>query len=137
MTLFTEFKFDPAYVAEQTDQKRANLRANIGYSDFRNYAIGVIVQRLNRNRLRYRDYGPYWWAVKSILREAGIAVGNQTDPLIELEYCFDNQEQALVAADLFRDSYLKKYMLGSNQYILNSSNPEAYVLFDSDMEQQV
>ncbi len=137
MTLFTEHKFDPAYVAEQTEQKRANLRANIGYSDFRNYAIGVIVQRLNLNRLRYRDYGPYWWAVKSILREAGIAVGNQADPLIELEYCFDNQEQTLVAADLFRDNYLKKYILGSNQYILNSSNPETYVLFDSDMEQQV
>lgn len=131
---FTEYKFDPAYVAQQVEQKRAGLKANLGYSDLLGFGLNVVATRLKAHPQRYRDYGPYWWALKSLLRSAGLVEGKQTDPLVEREYSFEAAEHTLIAADIFREDYLKRYIVGSNEFILNADNPENYVLFDVDME---
>lgn len=134
---FTEYKFDPAYVAAQVEQKSAGLKANLGYSNLLGYGLGVVANRLKKNPKRYRDYGPYWWALKALLRDTGVLDGKQTDPLVEAEYRYEMPVQTLIAADLFRDDYLKRYFVGSNEFVLNSSQPEIYVLFDPDMEQML
>lgn len=131
---FTEYKFDPAYITALTEEKRAGLKANRGFSNLLGFGLGVVAERLQKDPRRYRDYGPWWWALKDLLRQAGYDVGNQSDPLVAQEYRFDMPEQTLIAADEFRSDYLKTTIVGSNQFILSAANPEAWVLFDADME---
>lgn len=136
-TAFTEYKFDPEYLATLTAEKAAGLKANTGKSDLLGYGLAVVARRLEKDARRYRDYGVYWWALKSLLRNAGLLVGDQTDPLIEREYKGATALETLVAADEFRSQYLATFFVYTNEFQLSADSPEPYRLFDFDMEQDV
>ena len=131
---FTEYLFDKELIEEAVRERAAALKANKGFSDFAGFALGVIERRLAKDPLRYRDYGPYWPALKDVLRQSGRDYGAGDDPLVRDFYRGDTTEQTIVMADEFRTLYLATQAVGTNQFVLDGEAGEAWELFDADME---
>ncbi len=126
-------QFDPAEIAALVTERAAALKANRGFSDLAGYALGVVWRRLRREPARYRDYGPYWWAVKSLLRGAGYPVDANTDPIIEAAYAGATPAATVVMADEFRSQYLARQAVGTATFNL-STDGIPYVLEDAAMD---
>lgn len=131
----TEYLFDPAEITARAAEMRANLKANRNLSDALGFAVGVLWGRLGKDPLDYRAYGPYWWAVKDVLRRAGKPVGDATDGDIQARYGFADDYETLVAAEQFRDWYHETQFRGANQFALDGNTGEMWTLLDEDVEQ--
>ena len=131
---FTEYKFDKEMLKALVAERAANLRANRGFSNLLRFGLGVVADRLRVDVLRYRDYGPYWFALKAIMNDAGYNFGNQSDPLITKEYKGDTDVETLIAADEFRTEYLRTQMIYTNKFMLDGESGELWTLYDQDME---
>ncbi len=126
-------QFDPQEIAALVTERRTALKANTGLSDLAGYALGVVWRRIRREPARYRDYGPYWWAVKALLRGAGYPVDANTDPVIEAAYRGRSAAETVVMADEFRSQYLASQAVGTGVFLL-SSDGVPYVLEDAGMD---
>jgi hypothetical protein len=126
-------QFNPAEIAAIVTERSAALKANRGVSDLASYGLGVVWRRLQKEPVRYRDYGPYWWALKSLLRGAGYPVDDNTDPVIEAAYRGRTAAETVVMADEFRTQYLATQAVGTSVFDL-STDGVAYVLEDGGME---
>lgn len=135
--LFTEHKFPADHIAQAVAQRKAGLKANKGLSDLLGFGLGVVAQRLAKSPQRYVDYGPYWWALKQVMRDNGYLMGDQSDPLVANEYRGVDAVSTLIAADEFRSQHLASQMVGGNKFLLIAADPDWYVLFDQDMEGRV
>lgn len=131
---YTEYKFDKDAIKALVAERAASLRANRGFSNLLGFGLGVVAERLQKDPRRYRDYGPWWWALKAALKTGGYELGDQSDPLIARAYRFDDDAETLIAADEFRTQYLKTNIIYSNQFLLDADSPDFYTLFDKDME---
>lgn len=131
---FTEYKFDPELIKEQVESRKQSLRENTGFSDLIGFGLKVIGDRLAKDRRRYRDYGPYWFALKEIMNANGYNLGDQSDPIIRSAYRGDSDVETLVMADEFRTEYLATTIVYTNRFMLDGKTGEFWVLFDSDME---
>ena len=131
---YTEYQFDPNIIAALVTERAAALRANRGFSNLLGFGLGVVATRLGQDRRRYRDYGPWWPALKQVMNRNGYNLGSQSDPLIAQAYCFAEDVQTLIAADEFRTAYLKANVIYTNEFMLDADSPERWVLFDGDME---
>lgn len=136
MTL-TEHLFNKEDIAALVQQKASALKENRGYSDFPGFALGVIERRLAKDPLRYRDYGPYWWAVKALLIDSDRELGERDDPLVRSTYQGDSPAETIVMADEFRTLYLSTQAVGTNQFVLDGDTGAIYTLEDPDMEARV
>lgn len=134
---FTEHLFDQEDIAALAQQKASALKENRGFSDFPGFALGVIERRLAKDPLRYRDYGPYWWAVKALLIDNDRAMGERDDPLVRETYQGASAAETIVMADEFRTRYLATQAVGTNQFILDGETGATYTLEDADMEERV
>ncbi len=130
--MFTESKYALEKIESLVAEKSAALKVNAGMSDLAGYGVGVISRRLAKDPLRYRDYGPYWWAVKRMMAAADHAMGEQFDPVVAAEYVGRADSETLVMAEMFRDENLMTRPVGSNVFTLAEGSD--YILFDSDME---
>ena len=133
---FTEYKFDPEKIKAQVESRTQSLRTNKGFSDLLGFGLGVISERLAKDRRRYMDYGPYWFALKDILNANGYNFGDQSDPIVKAAYHGDSDVETLVMADEFRTEYLATNIVYTNRFMLDGKTGEFWVLFDSDMESQ-
>ena len=131
---YTEYKYDQNVIKEWVATRTANLRANTGFSDLLGFGLSVVDKRLKNDLRRYRDYGPYWWALKEALNAKGYNLGDQSDPLIKRAYGGESPVETLVMAEAFRDDYLKSNFIYANQFMLDADSPDFYTLFDADME---
>ncbi len=131
---FTEYLFDPEKIKAQVDNRTKSLRENKGFSDLLGFGLKVINDRLAKDRRRYIDYGPYWWALKDILNASGYNFGDQSDPIVKAAYHGDSDVETLVMADEFRTEYLATTIVYTNHFMLDGKTGEFWVLFDSDME---
>lgn len=131
---FTEYLFDPEKIKAQVESRTKSLRENKGFSDLLGFGLKVINDRLAKDRRRYRDYGPYWFALKEIMNASGYNLGDQSDPIVKAAYHGDSDVETLVMADEFRTEYLATTIVYTNQFMLDGKNGESWVLFDSDME---
>lgn len=131
----TEHKFDPEQISALVTQRAANLKDNRGFSDLLGFGLGVIVGRLAKDRRRYRDYGPYWPALKLVLKERGHDFGPSGDPMIAAEYRGRTSVETMIMADEFRTEYLATQFLYSNQFLLDPDTGAFWTLWDDDMEQ--
>ena len=132
---FTQYIFDADAIQEVAVQSAASLKANRGFSDFEAFAVGVIKKRLDKDPMRYRDYGMYWAALKEVLRKHGFDYGSQVYPMVGEFYRGKNDTQTVVMADEFRKFYLANWAVGTNQFVLDEDSPEFIILIDDDMEQ--
>lgn len=131
---FTEYRFDSEQIDEVARQRAANLKANKGLSDFPGFALGVIARRLAKDPTRYRDYGPYWWALKALLFASGREwVGKEDDAALRAVYTGQDAASTIVMADEFRSLYLQTFPVGTNQFTLDDAG-DSYTVFDLDME---
>ncbi len=131
---FTEYKFDKEMLKALVAERSANLRANRGFSNLLAFGLGVVADRLSKDARRYRDYGPYWPALKEVMNANGYNLGSQSDPLISRAYRGETDEETLIMADEFRTMYLKSNIVYANQFMLDSGSGEFWTLYDSDME---
>jgi hypothetical protein len=131
---FTRYKFDLAAVAADIEAKREAVKANKGLSDFAGFAAGVIRKRLQQAPAKYREFGPYWWALKKVLNEAGGDFGEAYDVLVGAEYAGSTPEATMVMAEGFKDIYRATFFKGNNLFTLDEEGIEQYELFDPDME---
>lgn len=131
---YTEYKFDRDFIKALVAERSANLRANRGFSDLLGFGLGVIAGRLQRDPRSYRDYGPWWPALKEVMNKNGYSLGDRSDPLIAREYRFDEDVETLIAADEFRTAYLQTFIIYSNEFMLDADSGESWVLYDEDME---
>jgi len=133
--LYTEYKYDPEWVAADLATKQANIKANLseGVNLLKN-GLKVIAGRLDKDPMRYRDYGPYWWAIKSLLKMNGVKLGSNDNPLMKAEYKGTKPVETLIMAEAFRDDYLKTYLRYSNQFVLDGESGDLIEIVDGDME---
>ena len=131
---YTEYKFDKDAIKALVAERAAGLRANRGFSNLLGFGLGVVAERLQKDPRRYRDYGPYWWALKDALKTGWYELGDQGDPLIQRAYQGETAEETLIMADEFRTAYLASNIIYTNQFMLDADNPDFYTLFDKDME---
>lgn len=135
MTSFTELKFDPAKIDALVAEKKASFKANKGLSDLLGYGLGVVSRRLAKDPLRYRDYGPWWWALKGALNAGGYSYGEESDSVVAAEYTGRSGVETMVLADQFRTEWLESAQVGTSNFRL-SEEGEDYILHDADMEQR-
>lgn len=131
---FTEYKFDKEMLKALVAERSANLRANRGFSNLLAFGLGVVAERLSKDARRYRDYGPYWPALKEVMNANGYNLGSQSDPLVSRAYRGETDEETLIMADEFRTMYLKSNIVYANQFMLDAGSGEFWTLYDSDME---
>ena len=115
-------------------ERAANLRKNRGFSNLLGFGLSVVADRLKKDPRRYRDYGPWWPALKELMNRNGYTLGEQSDPMIARAYRFDEDVETLVAADEFRTAYLKTNIVYTNQFLLDADSPDFWTLYDEDME---
>lgn len=132
---FTEHQFDPAAIAALAQERADALKVNRGMSNFLGFGLSVVMQRLSTDRRRYLDYGPYWPALKEVLRNNGYELGDSGDPLVAQAYRQATPEQTIVAADEFRTWNLATNFKYTDRYMLDTESGEWWILFDPDMEQ--
>lgn len=132
---FTQYLFDQDAIAEAAKVSAANLKANRGFSDFEGFAVGVIKRRLDKDPLRYRDYGMYWPALKEVLRKHGYDYGEPVFPMVREVYCGKEDKFTVVMADEFRKNYLATWAVGTYQFVLDADDPVFISLIDDSMEQ--
>lgn len=131
---FTEYKFDKEMLKALVAERSANLRANRGFSNLLAFGLGVVAERLSKDARRYRDYGPYWPALKEVMNANGYNLGSQSDPLVKKAYRGETDVETLIMADEFRTAYLKQNMIYTNQFLLDAASPDFWTLYDADME---
>jgi len=133
--MFTEWLFEKEGIQDLAAEKAANLKADKGFSDLQGFAfaLGVIRRRLEKDPLRYRDYGPYWWALKQVLNDADRDMGDQDDSRVRATYAGDTALETLIMADEFRTLALSRWPVGNSQFLLSADDGE-YSLHDQDME---
>lgn len=135
--LFTEYKFDPEFIQIKVQERKDGLQKNRGLSNLLEFGLEVVATRLAKTPQRYLDYGPYWWALKQVMRDNGYLMGEQSDPLVAAEYCGADAVSTVIAADEFRREYLATQMVGGNRFLLSQESTDWYLLFDPDMEGRV
>ncbi|MDF0607200.1 hypothetical protein HZU77_016410 [Neisseriaceae bacterium TC5R-5] len=131
---FTEYRFDPTMIKSLVAERAAALRANRGLSDLLSFGLSVVAERLQKDPRRYRDYGPYWPALKKVMNEAGYTLGEQSDPLIAQAYRGESAVETLIMADEFRTQYLAQTIVYTNQFMLDGESGEVWTLYDEEME---
>jgi len=131
---YTNYRYLEHDIEDLLKTKRINVLKHTGRADWGTFMAQVIAWRLSHDPLRYRDYGPYWWAIKKILRQYTYSVGEQHGPeIIEQCYCGAHDEATLLMAELFREDYLRTQFIGTNCFMLNEEG-ESWECFDEDME---
>lgn len=133
--MYTEFKFDIDEIRSTLAEAKANLQKRRGGVDFVQNAVRIYKDRLSKDVFRYRDYGPYWPALKNILIDHGVTrYGGAVYPDIAAEYRGENDAETIMMAEEFREWYLESCFIGFNRYQLTDSVDEEWVLIDSEAE---
>ncbi|MGO3665369.1 MULTISPECIES: hypothetical protein [unclassified Psychrobacter] len=129
------YLFDKDDLADRTQAAIKSLAKNKPDANFTEFAASVIFDRLKSNIQRYRVYGPYWWALKDVLRRMDYNVGDETDSDMAGKYCGSSDAETLVAADAFYLDMSKTKPVNNNTWTLDDRKRD-YVLYDSDMEER-
>jgi hypothetical protein len=128
----SDYKIDPAYLSI----KLAGFQAQVG-PDVPLLPLFIEQTRkvLATGGAAYKRYGPYWWAVKRILRAGGLAVGTYDEPSWAGEYEINGDdgtvdaETTLLAAWEFADDNTGEFGVLTDEYDLAGVT---FVLYDPD-----
>ena len=132
---YTEFQFDREAIKRTVKERKETLLKNTGIRDFKGYAVRMMTELLESDPRRYRDFGPYWPAVKEALRECGAAVkGGPVFPEVAKAYRGDTHEETFVMAEQFSRFYLQTHFLYANNFLLDAEDDEEWFCYDPDYE---
>ncbi|MCA8037043.1 hypothetical protein LGM46_29170 [Burkholderia arboris] len=129
------YKLDPAFL----DAKMKEYTAQLGSTP----ALPVFVEQTRKvlaaDRMNYLRYGPYWWAVKRVLRDEGLDIGEYDDEAWANEYSQKTGEgevdpaRTLLAAWEFGDANIGQHGISTREYDIDGI---AFVLYDPDQEER-
>ena len=139
------YLLDQVAAAELTANKKAAYeetpREGMAFEQFACYAIAT---NIKAKPIRYRGYGPYWWALKRALIENGYDFGvlnfgknDSYDKELAALYSGRDNEQTIVLADAFWHQMAATVVQGTNQFTIDDSTGETFTLYDEDMESLV
>ena len=126
-----DYKFDPAYLRA----KMAEYQAQVGGKPLLPIFTEQTRKVLAKSLTAYQRYGPYWWAMKRILRAGGVAVGTYDEPSWADEYAVKNEdgtvspELTLLAGWEFGDDVNGQFGTLTAEYELDG---RTLVLYDPD-----
>jgi hypothetical protein len=127
----TAFKIAPAYLAAQ----QAEYQAQIGEGKpLLPVFVAQTTKILRDDRDAYLRFGPYWWAVKRVLRNNDIGVGEYDEPMWADEYACEMPELTLIAAWEFADDAMGAYGVQTREYDLDGID---FLLYDPDQAKRV
>lgn len=127
----SDYKIDPDYLRD----KLADLQGQVGEKPLLPLFIEQTRKVLAKSEANYLRYGPYWWAIKRILRAGGVNVGVYDEPIWADEYSMlngdgtVNPEVTLLAAWEFADDNIGNSGVLTNEYELGD---RAFLLYDPD-----
>ena len=108
---------------------------------FEQFACYIIAKNIKDSPIRYRAYGPYWWALKRVLIENGYDFGmlnfgknDSYDKELAALYSGQDNEQTIVLADAFWRQTVATSLEGTNKFLIDDSTGESFTLYDEDME---
>lgn len=93
-------------------------------------------QRVKLDKLSYLEFGPYWWAVKRILKVNGIDLGNEDNQYLANDYALPDPELTMIAAWDCADYNRATYFRGTREFAVDDDGENVITLFDKDMEEQ-
>ena len=132
---YTEFRFDGEGIKQLLKERKEALFSNTGSNDFTGNAVKAFTAHLKKDPRRYRDFGPYWPALKEALRNCGGEVrGGEVFPEIAKVYRGNSNEETFVMAELFSSFYLKNFFLYTNNFLLDVDDDSEWYLYDPDYE---
>lgn len=134
---FTQYKMDPGAIADRVTEIRGNLLRNKGRRDLAGFGADVLGRRLRNDPADYLSFGPYWFALKAMLKAHGQDFGDFTDDATAQAYRMDSDEATMVAAEEFREMYDALFVQGTRTFTLDGESGEAWTLTDPDMEKLV
>lgn len=125
-----DYKMDPDYLRG----KLVELGAQVGGKPLLPIFIEQTRKVLAKDPKNYLRYGPYWWAMKRILRAGGVAVGTYDEPVWADEYAVKDgdavsPELTLLAGWDFGDDQIGSVGVLTNEYDLGG---RTFVLYDPD-----
>lgn len=130
---YTEYKFEPSFVAERLATYKSNLVKFTGKTDLIENGVRVMLDRLREDPKRYVDYGPYWWALKDVLARHGGFPAEHYERTLMGEYCGQTDEETIVVAEEFRRDYLDHFFVYTDEFVLDGETNEVWRLYDPDM----
>lgn len=130
-----EHLIDPTYLTEQTEKMVSSLSEAKPDENFVEFASATFYDRLDANILRYRVYGPYWWALKDVLRRQDYDVGSEDNADLASTYKGATDAETLVAAELFYKDNGNQVTVDNTRWTLDKRKDD-YILYDSDMEER-
>lgn len=136
MSTFTRYLIDDDATAEELARKKTALRENRGMSDFDGFAAGVLARRMQNHPEQYVEFGPYWWALKEILRQRGHDFGTDAAPALAATYKGETDGATFIKAEMFKELYRQTWAAGTRVFDLTEDG-QAYTLVDQDMDGRV
>ncbi|MEJ7804475.1 MAG: hypothetical protein WKG03_00935 [Telluria sp.] len=126
----SDFKMDPDYLRG----KLAELGEQVGGKPLLPIFVEQTRKVLAKDAKAYLRYGPYWWAMKRILRAGGVSVGAYDEPVWADEYAVKegdavSPELTLIAGWDFADDNIGNVGVLTNEYELGD---RTFVLYDPD-----
>lgn len=104
-------------------------------SDFILKHVSGITAILKKNPAAYRSYGPYWWAIKALLKEHGIDFGEDDEPITREHFGYSDPVDLICAAWAYREYILEQQM---GDYAIHpftvDDEPYDYSIEDNDLE---
>ena len=125
-----DYKMDPAFLRSQL----AMYQSQVGGKPLLPIFVEQTRKVLSRDRNNYLRYGPYWWAMKRVLRANGLAVGIYDEPSWAAEYEVKDgdavsPELTLLAGWAFGDDVIGTTGVLTNEYTIGG---RPFVLDDPD-----
>jgi len=135
--MYTEYKIKPEAVEAKLIEIEASVKERFGDSDILPVMLDSIMKRFAAKGIkRYTDYGPYWWALKDVLKKHGHELGDSTDEDLAYWYRGDSDVETIVMADMFRDYCLETYPIGKRDFLLDVNKPsDINNILDDDIEE--
>ncbi|MBT0091824.1 hypothetical protein [Vibrio alginolyticus] len=100
-----------------------------------NKQLTAISTLLQKNPQSYRSYGPYWWAVKSLLKEKGFDYGEDDEAITREHFNYDDPVDLMCAAWAYQQHIMDMQMLGYNIHPFTiDDEPFDYSIEDTDLE---
>lgn len=102
-------------------------------SDWINKVVSGIGDSLKKDPIRYRSYGPYWWAIKRYLIDLGYEVGEELEGAVPMDY---PAPYYAIAAGIMLSAGRLQAHFGDNRYLylMADGSQTEYVLEDGEME---
>lgn len=95
-----------------------------------------IARIIKDDPLKYRSYGPYWWAIKAILEDHDIEFGDDDEPVTREHFNYESEVDLLCAAWAYQQYTIDAGGLYNNIHSFTGDDDEPfdYSIEDTDIE---